>query len=150
MRHQANQGNAILNHSRFLGYTKNEAGQLVIVEDEARVVRLIYSLYLSGKGYRQIKRYLEENAIKTVSGKDSWSTSTIDRMLSNEKYMGTLTTQKTYVADFLSGKQFKNTGQMAQNTFPEHHEAIIDGDTFQRVQELKIQRKLVMEPEPYH
>ena len=101
MRRSANKGKAILNHTRFLGYTKNNAGQLVIVEDEAEIVRLIYSLYLSGMCCWEIKRYLEKNGIKTVSGKDEWSTSTIDRILSNEKYVGTLITQKSFVKDFL-------------------------------------------------
>jgi len=55
MRHQASRGKALLNHNRFLGYTKDTAGQLVIVEDEAKIVRLIYSLYLEGRGYRQIE-----------------------------------------------------------------------------------------------
>ena len=69
MRRSANKGKANLNHTRFLGCTKNNAGQLVIVEDEAEIDRLIYSLYLSGNGCWKIKRYLEKNGIKTVSGK---------------------------------------------------------------------------------
>lgn len=142
MQRKAERGETVLNHSRFLGYTKDKAGQLVIVEDEAKVVRLIYSLYLSGKGYRQIKRHLEEHGIKTVSGKDTWSTSTIDRILSNEKYMGTLVTQKTYVADFLDGKQVKNDGQVSQTTFENHHEAIVDKEIFELVQRTKWERGL--------
>jgi Site-specific recombinases, DNA invertase Pin homologs len=142
MRHQANKGKAILNHNRFLGYTKDSAGHLVIVEDEANVVRLIYSLFLEGKGYRQIKKYLEQNDIKTVSGKAEWSTSTIDRMLSNEKYVGRLITQKTYVKDFLDGRQHKNTGEVQQQTFENHHEAIIASEMFERVQQEKQRRSL--------
>jgi Site-specific recombinases, DNA invertase Pin homologs len=142
MRHQANKGKAILNHSRFLGYTKDKAGQLVIVEDEAEIVRLIYSLYLDGKGYRQIKKHLEENGIKTASGKKEWSTSTIDRMLINEKYVGLLITQKTYVKDFLDGKQYKNTGELAQRIFENHHEAIIEPEIFEQVQQEKQRRSL--------
>ena len=140
MQHQANQGKAVLNHNRFFGYTKDKAGQLVIVEDEAKIVRLIYSLYLSGMGYRQIKRHLEDNGIKTVSGKGIWSTSTIDRMLSNEKYVGTLITQKTFVADFLDGRQIKNTGEISQQVFEDHHETIINKEIFEAVQQEKRRR----------
>jgi len=53
--------------------------------------------YIRGNGVRKIKRYLEEHGIKTVTGKTEWSTSTIDRMLSNEKYVGEVLMQKTYV-----------------------------------------------------
>ena len=134
MRHQTNQGKAVLNHSRFLGYTKDTAGQLIIAEDEAKIVRLIYSLYLEGKGYRQIKKHLESNGIKTVSGKAVWSTSTIDRILGNEKYAGMLITQKTFVKDFLDGRQHKNNGEVEQCLFEEHHEAVIAPEVWEKVQ----------------
>ena len=137
MRRSANKGNTILNYNRFLGYTKNKAGQLVIVEDEAEIVRLIYSLYLAGNGCWKIKRYLEKNGIKTVSGKDEWSTSTIDRILSNEKYVETLITQKSYVKDFLEGKQYKNNGELEQMVFENHHDAILEMETFDVVQRRK-------------
>ena len=60
------EGKVWLNCSRFLGYTKDENGHLVIVEDEARIVKKIFELYLNGLGVRKIKKYLEENKIKTV------------------------------------------------------------------------------------
>ena len=145
MRRRASKGEAILNHSRFLGYTKDAAGQLVIVEGEAKIVRLIFELYLSGMGCRKIKRYLEEREIRTISGKVEWSTSTIDRMLSNEKYVGTLVTQKSFVKDFLDGKQYKNTGELEQRIFENHHEAIIDREIFERVQREKERRSLRQE-----
>ena len=78
-------GKAMLNHSQFLGYTKGSDGVLQVVPEEAEIVRKIFNLYVQGNGVRKIKRYLEEHGIKTVTGKREWSTSTIDRMLSNEK-----------------------------------------------------------------
>ena len=51
-------------------------------------MRKIFDLYIQGNGFRKIKKYLESHGIKTVTGKSEWSTSTIDRMLSNEKYAG--------------------------------------------------------------
>ena len=86
IRRKMREGKVWLNCSRFLGYTKDEKGHLVIVEDEARIVKKIFELYLNGLGVRKIKKYLEENKIKTVTGKYEWSTSTIDRILDNEKY----------------------------------------------------------------
>lgn len=74
----------ILNHRQFLGYTKGPDGVLQIVPEEAEIVRKIFDLYIQGNGVRKIKKYLESHGIKTVTGKTEWSTSTIDRMLSNE------------------------------------------------------------------
>lgn len=107
-------GKAHLNHIRFLGYTKNENGQLVVVPEEAEIVRRIFCMYSEGNGCRKIKKHWELNGIKTISGKDIWSTSTIDRILSNEKYVGRLIQQKTYVDDSLSHMQKKNEGQLPQ------------------------------------
>ena len=99
-------------------------------------------------GSRKIKKHLEQNSIKTASGKDVWSTSTIDRILCNEKYMGVLITQKPYVADFLNGKQVKNTGEIIQYIFENHHKAIIDKTTFEQVQQRKKQRSITQGPTP--
>ena len=94
----------MLNHTQFLGYTKGPDGILQVVPEEAEVVRKVFDLYVQGNGVRKIKRYLEEHGIKTATGKSEWSTSTIDRMLSNEKYIGEVLMQKTYIADFLTGR----------------------------------------------
>lgn len=134
------EGKALLNHTRFLGYTKDAERQLVIVPEEAEIVRKIFSLYLEGNGVRKIKRYLEEHGIRTVTGKAEWSTSTIDRMLSNEKYMGTLLLQKTYTPDFLTGKQKKNHGELSMYMIEDAHEAIIEKDVFEAVQAKKKKR----------
>lgn len=83
LRQRMKSGKTMLNHSQFLGYTKGPDGVLRVVPEEAEIVRKIFDLYVQGNGVRKIKRYLEEHGIKTVTGKREWSTSTIDRMLSN-------------------------------------------------------------------
>ena len=103
-------GKVKLNYSQFLGYTKDADGNLVVVPEEAEIVRTIFKLYLQGNGCRKIKRWLEEHGIKTVTGKPEWSTSTIDRMLSSEKYVGDMLLQKTFTAG-AAGYQVKNNGQ---------------------------------------
>lgn len=67
-------GHVKLNHSQFLGYIRDENGNLVIMEKEAKIMRLIYDLFLQGYGCRKIKKYLEDHGIKTVTGKEQWST----------------------------------------------------------------------------
>ena len=134
-------GRTILNHRQFLGYTKGPDGVLQIVPEEAEIVRKIFELYIQGNGVRKIKKYLESHGIKTVTGKTEWSTSTIDRMLSNEKYVGQVLMQKTYTPDFLTGKQVKNTGQKETYLVEKAHEPIIDQETFDKVQKMKGQIK---------
>lgn len=137
IRQRMRSGKAVLNHARFLGYTKDKGGRLVVVPGEAEIVRKIFSLYLAGYGVRKIKRYLEENGIKTVTGKSEWSTSTIDRMLSNEKYVGNLLLQKTCTPDFLTGKQKKNCGEQSMFLVENAHEPIVSKEIFEDVQRRK-------------
>ena len=137
IRQRMKEGKAVLNHSQFLGYTKGTDGQLIIVPEEAEVVRKIFDLYLQGYGVRKIKRWLEEHHLKTVTGKDVWSTSSIVRMLSNEKYIGQILMQKTYTSDFLTGKQIRNQGALDMYFIEDAHEAIIDKETFEKVQARK-------------
>lgn len=137
IRERMHEGKVCLNCTRFLGYDKDENGKLFVVESEAVIVRKIFELYLNGFGVRKIKKYLEENGIKTVTGKDIWSTSTIDRILSNEKYAGDVLMQKSFTEDFLTGKRKKNEGELAMYFIENDHEAIISRDVFAAVQQRK-------------
>ena len=137
IRHRMRSGRTVLNHTQFLGYTKGLDGILQIVSEEAEIVRKIFDLYIQGNGVRKIKRYLEEHGIKTVTGKSEWSTSTIDRMLSNEKYIGEVRMQKTFTADFLTGRREKNTGQLEAYLVEDAHEPIVDSEMFELVQRIK-------------
>ena len=142
-------GNIILNDKNFLSYKKNPKGELVIIEDEAETVRIIFSLFLQGYGYRKIKRHLEKHHIKTVTKKDTWSTSAIDEMLSNEKYVGHVLLQETYVEDFLSRKQIKNGGKIDQYLVENNHEPIIPKEMFLNVQEFKAAKSPINKPTIY-
>ena len=124
IRHRMRSGKTVLNHTQFLGCTKGPDGILQIVPEGAEIVR-------------KIKRYWEEHGIKTVTGKSEWSTSTIDRMLSNEKYVGEVRMQKTFTADFLTGRRAKNIGQLDSYLVKNAHEPIIDRETFELVQQMK-------------
>lgn len=140
IRERMREGKVCLNCTRFLGYEKDENGKLVVVESEAIVVKKIFELYLNGWGVRKIKKSLEENGIKTVTGKDVWSTSTIDRILSNEKYVGDVLMQKSYTEDFLTGKRKKNEGELNMYFIDNDHEAIVSREIFEKVQERKAKK----------
>ena len=128
-------GKMIVNHNKFMGYTKNENGDLVIVPEEAEIVRLIFRLYLEGYSAKKISQYLEENRIKTATGQDKWYDSVIFKMLRNEKYMGDALLQKTYTVDFMTKKKVVNKGIVPQYYVEDDHEPIIPKELFYRVQE---------------
>lgn len=78
IRQSSCRGHVKLNHSQLLSYGRDDKGNLIIIEEETKIVRLIYDLFLQGYGCRKIKKHLEDHGIKTVTGKEKWSTSTID------------------------------------------------------------------------
>ena len=82
------QGLGIYPNWALLGYALDEEKNLVIVEDEADVVRTVYSLYLEGYSSGQIADLLTKSGIPTVKGKDTWSAGSVLNILRNEKYCG--------------------------------------------------------------
>ena len=74
--------------SWFLGYAKDENGKLVIVSEEAEVVRRIYREYLDGASLMQIKRGLEADGIPNGAKHNKWYDANIRQILTNEKYIG--------------------------------------------------------------
>ena len=129
-----------VNHKKFLGFTKDADGNLIVVPDEAVIVKRIYREYLEGKSILQIAKGLEEADIRTVTGLDHWHPGTIDKMLSNEKFCGDACMQKTYTIDFLTKKKVKNDGYAPQYYIEDNHEAIIPKDLYHQVQVEKARR----------
>ena len=117
-------GKVIVNHNKFMGYTKNENGELVIVPEEAEIVKLVFRLYLEGYSTAKIGSYLEEHQIKTATGQEKWYDSVIMKMLKNEKYMGDAMLQKTYTVDFMTKKKVMNNGIVPQYYVENDHEAV--------------------------
>lgn len=81
-------GEVQVNHNRFMGYTKDENGHLIIVPSEAEVIKRIYLEYLQGASLKQIGEGLEADGILTGAGKTTWRSETIKKILKNEKYIG--------------------------------------------------------------
>ncbi|ADM68681.1 Transposon Tn3 resolvase [Paenibacillus polymyxa E681] len=133
-------GKVFCNTTRFLGYDKDEHGELVINEKEAEIVRRIYEEYLDGKSYQAIARGLMRDKIKTVTGGDTWWDSSITLILTNEKYYGALLQQKTVTVDFLTHKRIRNKGQEQQYLIEDNHEPIVSKELFEAVQKEKERR----------
>jgi len=140
LQYRYQQGKIQVCANRFLGYDKDEDGNLVINPEEAEVVKRIYREYLEGSSYYQIGQSLSADGIKTAAGSDYWLASTLKKILSNEKYIGDALLQKTVTTDFLTKKRVINKGIVPQYYVENSHEAIIPRDIFMRVQEEMVRR----------
>ena len=128
-------GKPMLTHTTFLGYTKERGDkELTIVPEEAEIVRRIFRDYLEGYTFGEIKEMLEKDGVKTGPGRSIWYHSTIVSMLKNEKYMGDLLLQKSYVVDFLTKERAKNYGEFPQYYVENAHPPIVPKEVFMRVQ----------------
>lgn len=130
-RKQFADGKATLAYSRFLGYDKD----FKINEEQAKTVRLIYKLFMSGKSLYGIARELEKRGILSATGNKKWYCNTVKSILINEKYRGDALLQKQYTTDFLQKRRKKNEGEIPQYYVEDHHEAIIEPEVFDYVQE---------------
>ena len=118
---------------RMFGYRLSD-GVLTIVPEEATVVHLIFELFLGGLGKESITKELNDRGIPSPYGK-TWHPNTVIEILRNEKYAGNMLLQKTFIEDHLSKRQHKNKGERPQYWVQESHEAVIDPNTFEAVQE---------------
>ena len=130
-------------YSTFLGYDRGPNGEFVINEEQAKTVRLIYRLFLTGLSYKAVALELEARKIKSPKGHDIWNPESVKSILSNEKYAGSALLQKMYTADFLTKKMVHNDGVVAQYYVENGHPAIIDEDVFALTQAEIERRKKV-------
>lgn len=127
-------GKVSLPYKQFLGYEKGEDGLPKIVESEAKIVRLIYKMFLEGTAGTTIAKYLSDNNIPSPAGKKVWSESTIRSILHNEKYKGDAILQKSFTVDFLTKRKKVNEGEVPQYYVENSHPAIISAEVFDLAQ----------------
>ena len=146
------QGKAFFPTANFLGYDKDENGQLIINEQEADTVRRIYREFLQGSGTEVIARGLKKDGLLTGRGNTNWSGNSVLLVLKNEKYCGDILMQKRVTLDYLTHKQVWNRGHQPQYFIPDHHPAIISKEDWYAVQaELKRRHQMQHDPEnKYH
>lgn len=123
-------------HTRMnmLGYRQTGDDDIVIIPEEAETVRKIYSLYLDGYSIKGICTYLEQRGFKTVTGSCKWSNNAVAGILANEKYVGDILYQKTYMENCITKKAKVNNGEMTKYLVSNHHSAIVSRDIFKAVQ----------------
>lgn len=134
------------------GYFKDKnTRQVVIVEEAADTVRLIFKLYLDGYGFKQIAKKLNADGVHTpayyqqtllgknvphtwpqISKQQLWISTTIKRILENEFYAGTLICHKTRTDKI--NKTFRFIPPEEQYRHENAVPAIIDRETWQQAQ----------------
>ncbi len=117
----------------MLGY-RFEKGVLQIVPEEAETVKLIFDAFLSGMGTTTIAKQLNRLKVPTKRG-GLWSKTTVETILRQDKYTGNLLLQKTYKSDHINKKKMINHGELPMYYVENSHEAIINKETFTKVQE---------------
>lgn len=125
----------------LLGYDHDEGGNLIINEDEAKTVRLIFFMYLFGYSSKQISEKLTELKRKTKKGNLIWSSGTVTEILKNERYCGDVLARKSYTPNYLDHKSRKNKGNRTQYKWYDHHSPIISRDDFIAAQHLLANKK---------
>lgn len=119
---------------RFFGF-KYQDGKFVVIEEEAKLVKKTFELYLNGYGQCKIAKYLNEIGSKTILG-NSWGRGSVRQLLTNISYTGDLLLQKKYVENYLTKKSKRNKGEKPMYLVEDNHEALVSKDTFSKVQEL--------------
>jgi DNA invertase Pin-like site-specific DNA recombinase len=117
----------------ILGYRRTADGSLEVVPEEAEIVKMIFSDYLSGMGKQTICNKLNEMHIPTRYGNE-WTAEAVRRILKNEKYCGDLLLQKTFRENYITKRKIENRGQLPKYYVEDAHEPIVDRETFLAVQ----------------
>ncbi|HAJ97823.1 MAG TPA: hypothetical protein DCO72_08830 [Ruminococcus sp.] len=131
----------------------NDKHHLVIDPETAPIVKQIFAMYIEGNGYRKIVQTLNQQGTASpteykrrkgsnyVNGNANasnarglWTQSTIAKILSNEMYTGTLVQGKSHHISYKNKKR-KKVAPDKWVRIPNAHEAIIDLETWERVQE---------------
>jgi DNA invertase Pin-like site-specific DNA recombinase len=134
------EGKVHINTKRFLGYDKDDDGNIVINEEQAKTVTIIYDMYISGSSLKEIVIFLTENELQNGRGEIFWTPATVSAILTNEKYCGDAILQKRVTVDYLTHKSVKNDGHAPKYYIMNNHEPIVSRTKFELVQELKKKR----------
>ena len=124
-------------HLKLYGY-RWDGDERVIVPEEAEVVRFIFAEYMAGKSFKAIADELDARGVKSVKQTERFSPQSIRKMISNEEYTGCQILQQAYAHK--PRKVKLNKGEMPMFRVDDHHEAIIDPETFAAVQAMRKER----------
>jgi len=128
-------GELAINATRFLGYDKNDQGELAINPSQAAIVKRIFTDCVAGKGSFVIAKELNNEGAPTVAG-SRWHSSTVLGILKNEKYKGDVKLQKTFSKDHMTKKKCVNRGELESYYLQDSHEPIVSREIWEEAKEL--------------
>ena len=128
------------NTGNMLGYRLLN-GVLTTIPEEAELVRAIFEDYLSGMGLMSISQKYRQQGV-------DFGKSGIRYLLQNEKYVGNMLLQKTFVSDHITKRNVINVGQLPKYLVVGSHKPIIEKSMFEAVQAEIAQRSAHHKPKP--
>ena len=133
-------------NKHLLGYRYDEEKrQYVIIPEEAEIVRKMFALYLDGVSLKNICAELNGAGYRTING-CLFQEASLHHMIKNEVYAGDILRQKCHIPDPISKKKVRNTGELPMYYQTDAHEAIIDRETYARVQAEIRRRESLIHP----
>ncbi len=121
-------------NKHILGYRYDDGlGKYVIIPQEAEAVRWMFQMYIDGVPLRGIAGSMNSAGIRTTLGND-FQEASVRLLIFNEVYAGDIRRQKCYMADPITKTKVKNCGELPQYYMADCHEAIIDRETYAKVQ----------------
>ena len=133
-------------NKHLLGYRYDEEKrQYVIIPEEAEIVRKMFALYLDGVSLKDICAELNGAGYRTING-CLFQEASLHKMIKNEVYAGDILRQKCHIPDPISKKKVRNTGELPMYYQTDAHEAIIDRETYTRVQAEIRRRESLIHP----
>ena len=121
--------------SALLGYDTDENGEMVIISQEANIVKTIFKSFVQGVHPSLIATRLNGIGAKTVYGNE-WNAYSVKNILKNEKYCGDVLMQKTITVDYLTHTSKINEGEAEQYYIADHHDPIVSRELWNKAQEL--------------
>lgn len=118
------------------GY-RRENENLVIAEEEAKVVRRIFQRYADGLGYIKIAHELNELKVPTITGCEKWSGTSVGDIIRNDVYAGVLVSQRYYMTDTFPPIEKRNYGEKSKYVVYDNHPAIIDEKLSEKVRSIR-------------
>lgn len=123
------------------GFCHTDDALFQIVPEEAEIVREIFERYAHGEMPMDIMNDMIKRKVKPPAG-DTWKRLQIDRMIKNEKYIGDVVLQKTYIENHLTHKQLRNKGELPRFHIENAHPAIVERHLFEQAQKVSSMRRV--------
>lgn len=129
---------------RLFGYKidPDKPDRYILIEEEAEVVRLVYSMYVTGYSPNEIAEIMTKlNYVSNIKGECKWNSGVVNNIISNERRCGMIIARKTYTVDFTTHETRKNVNQKNKYQLDDHHDAIVSRELYEQALRIKEMRR---------